>query len=251
MRRNSLEPALVGTPVSTTNPSPSPNPERKQELLEKHPFSRKLHAKCLRVTMVTLTLTLTLTLNLTLTLTLTLTRSCCSRRSTTATRCTSTSSLTTCSRASSRRTSQSRQRYTPAANTTSLITSRLWGTWGRGGRGGGNVGWGFGVGGNVGGVGSRDVVRAALAVEYLAIPALRTTYYYSLGHLHTLRTLRTLAHNRAGSALGQVAQAVRAAAGRREGRAQGPPEGDKPWRQGEGGGPLQCMSRRLETLWSP
>ena len=111
------------------------------------------------------------------------------------------------------------------------------------------MGWGFGVGGNVGGVGSRDVVRAALAVEYLAIPALRTTYYYSLGHLHTLRTLRTLAHNRAGSALGQVAQAVRAAAGRREGRAQGPPEGDKPWRQGEGGGPLQCMSRRLETLW--
>ena len=44
------------------------------------------------------------------------------------------------------------------------------------------------MGGNVGGVGSRDVVRAALAVEYLAIPALRTTYYYSLGHLHTLRT---------------------------------------------------------------
>ena len=51
MRRNSLEPALVGTPVSTTSPSPSPNPEPEQELLEKHPFSRKLHAKCLRVTM--------------------------------------------------------------------------------------------------------------------------------------------------------------------------------------------------------
>ena len=64
VRRNSLEPALVGTPVSSTNPSPSPNPERKQELLEKHPFSRKLHAKCLRVTMVTLTLTLALPLPL-------------------------------------------------------------------------------------------------------------------------------------------------------------------------------------------
>ena len=96
------------------------------------------------------------------------------------------------------------------------------------------AGWG-------GGGGSRDVVRDALAVEYLAIPA----------HLGTcaLSHLLTLAYNRAGSALGQVAQAVRAAAGRREGRAQGPPEGDKPWRQGEGGGPIQCMSRRLETLW--
>ena len=49
VRLNSLEPALVATPVSTTNPSPKPEPE--QELLEKHPFSRKLHAKCLRVTM--------------------------------------------------------------------------------------------------------------------------------------------------------------------------------------------------------
>ena len=49
VRLNSLEPALAGTPVSTTNPSPKPEPE--QELLEKHPFSRKLHAKCLRVTM--------------------------------------------------------------------------------------------------------------------------------------------------------------------------------------------------------
>ena len=51
VRLNSLDPALVGTPVSSTNPSPSPNPEPEQELLEKHPFSRKLHAKCLRVTM--------------------------------------------------------------------------------------------------------------------------------------------------------------------------------------------------------
>ena len=50
---SSLAPALVGTSVSTTNPSPSPdpNPDPNQLLLEKHPFSRKLHAKCLRVTM--------------------------------------------------------------------------------------------------------------------------------------------------------------------------------------------------------
>ena len=51
VRLNSREPALVAPPVSTTSPSPSPKPEPEQELLEKHPFSRKLHAKCLRVTM--------------------------------------------------------------------------------------------------------------------------------------------------------------------------------------------------------
>jgi len=221
VRLNSLDPALVGTPVSSTNPSPSPNPEPEQELLEKHPFSRKLHAKCLRVTMELLQQTIHYRHPLYVDFFPddVLTREFEKNLAEQAT-------LYPCS-----------QYYlldhiTPVGNV------------GEGRPGG----WERGVG--VGEVGSRDVVRDVLAVEYLP----RYPHYvlllltWALAHF---AHLRTLAHDRAGSALGQVAQAVRAAAGRREGRAQGPPEGDKPWRQGEGGGPLQCMSRRLETLWSP